>query len=390
MATVVKTSTPGIWKVTYDDEQTIRYRLIIDAGPGPDPKTGEHKERRQVCRTLRTFKEARAEKSRIEQARESQETVFLPDRKLTIARALDEWLAGCVDIDEQCRYNYASTVRMLKARWPSHRASALSVPMVRELINDMQSGRARRIGEGPMSPRTIRVVVSVLAMAYDELVRQQQVPVNPVRWAKLPKVPKRVDRAWSADETTAFLHAAADEEPDLYAGFLLSAFGMRPSEVLALTWADVDLYAGTLTVVKSKTSAGVRDLPLPPLLVNALKAQRKRQTEARLASPVPWAYPQQTGYVVCDEIGRPVPIKRYRATFKELAVAADLRPIRLYDLRHGAATLFAALGVYPEVRARWLGHSNSSITLAQYTDTASAEQLRDAGQRLAALLAPPT
>lgn len=49
--------------------------------------------------------------------------------------------------------------------------------------------------------------------------------------------------------------------------------------------------------------------------------------------------------------------------FRRLLAEAGLRPIRLYDLRHTAATLAIAAGVSVKVISEQLGHANITFTL---------------------------
>ncbi|WP_239377467.1 tyrosine-type recombinase/integrase, partial [Frankia sp. Cj5] len=53
--------------------------------------------------------------------------------------------------------------------------------------------------------------------------------------------------------------------------------------------------------------------------------------------------------------------------FQRLAFAAQLPPIRLHDLRHGAATLALAGGTDLKIVQELLGHSSITITADTYT-----------------------
>jgi len=53
--------------------------------------------------------------------------------------------------------------------------------------------------------------------------------------------------------------------------------------------------------------------------------------------------------------------------FRRLLEAAGIRPIRLYDLRHTAATLAVAAGVSVKVISDQLGHASISFTLERYS-----------------------
>jgi integrase len=53
--------------------------------------------------------------------------------------------------------------------------------------------------------------------------------------------------------------------------------------------------------------------------------------------------------------------------YKLLVKEAELPPIRLHDLRHGAASLALAAGVDVKVVSEMLGHSTTTITRDTYT-----------------------
>ncbi len=49
--------------------------------------------------------------------------------------------------------------------------------------------------------------------------------------------------------------------------------------------------------------------------------------------------------------------------FERLVTASGLPPVRLHDLRHGAATLMLAAGADMKVVQEMLGHSSITITM---------------------------
>src|SRR6202011_600195 len=59
--------------------------------------------------------------------------------------------------------------------------------------------------------------------------------------------------------------------------------------------------------------------------------------------------------------------RNVKREFRRLLGAAGIRPIRLYDLRHTAATLAVAGGVSVKVISDQLGHASISFTLERYS-----------------------
>ena len=72
-----------------------------------------------------------------------------------------------------------------------------------------------------------------------------------------------------------------------------------------------------------------------------------------------------------------------------IAYLAGLPPIRLHDLRHGAATLALTAGVDIKIVQEMLGHSSRAITSDTYT-TVLPEVARAAAEAAAALIHLPS
>ena len=90
------------------------------------------------------------------------------------------------------------------------------------------------------------------------------------------------------------------------------------------------------------------------------------QFEQRLRVGEAW---EDNGLVFTNEIGQPLErhnlLKRH---FKALLRAAGLpASLRLYDLRHSAATLLLTAGVHPKVASERHGHSSIVMTLDTYS-----------------------
>lgn len=125
-----------------------------------------------------------------------------------------------------------------------------------------------------------------------------------------------------------------------------------------------------------KSDAGIRTIPLDSGTVAALRAHRKRQLADRLAAGKSWI---NSDKVFSAEKGSPLDPNDVTERFEALTMAAGLPPIRLHDLRHGAASLMLAAGVEMKLVQETLGHSNIGLTANTYTSvypdvaTAAAE-----------------
>ena len=141
------------------------------------------------------------------------------------------------------------------------------------------------------------------------------------------------------------------------------------------------LVDGEVVVKGTKSRAGTRVLPLDDMTVRALEALHDRQvTEAMEAGE---GY-EESGLVVCDELGGAIRPDRYSRMFLALAKLAGLPPIRLHDSRHTANSLMADAGIPDHIRAAWCGH-RVEVNVATYTH-ASAAGLTAARDSLASVI----
>lgn len=250
-----------------------------------------------------------------------------------------------------------------------------------------------------VGPSTLQRIRSTLRAALNEAIGQQRfgLTLNPAEHVKLPagKRPRGVlwtdehvarweetgeksspVMIWTPLQTGVFLQHAFDDR--LYALYHLVAFrGLRRGEACGLRWTDVDLIAGQLTVAKAilqdgwtvyedapKTDAGARTIALDTVTVEVLREHRARQEKEREAAGAAWV---NTGRVFTQEDGAWLRPSRVTDRFMELSRAAGLPPIRLHDLRHGAATLIHAAGGDLHVIKETLGHSRIGVTSDTYT-----------------------
>jgi integrase len=117
--------------------------------------------------------------------------------------------------------------------------------------------------------------------------------------------------------------------------------------------------------------------------VSALAEHRRRQLKDQLVWGEAW---KSTGLVFTREDGSSLHPDLMTRRFERLARRAGLPPIRLHDLRHGAATLALAAGVDMKVISVMLGHSSISITADTYTSV--LPQLGHPAAEAAAALVP--
>ncbi len=150
--------------------------------------------------------------------------------------------------------------------------------------------------------------------------------------------------------------------------------GLRQGELLGLRWRDIDFDAGRLTVAHTltigrrelaepKTDRARRTLTLGGEPLAALREQRRRQLEERLAVGSRW---QDGGFVFTTSHGTPYDAANIRRAFSAALREAGLPPQRWHDLRHATATLLLEAGEELGVVSKMLGHANLSTTADTY------------------------
>ena len=148
----------------------------------------------------------------------------------------------------------------------NHRLSEIT----RQEVDRFRDFKAR---EGVLAPNTINKVLQMLSAVLETAVEYELVPLNAARGRnrRLPGTKPR--RPFVQPEQLMALIEAA--EPFLKGRgrpllAVLAGAGLRIEEALTLTRQDVDLARGSLSVVKSKTDAGVRVVDLTPALRDEL------------------------------------------------------------------------------------------------------------------------
>jgi integrase len=201
---------------------------------------------------------------------------------------------------------------------------------------------------------------------------------------------------WTPAQTMVFLAAAARHR--LYAMWrLIASRGLRRGEGCGLRRTDTDL-RGAVTTIRwqitqlgwdtaqgaPKSDAGERQVALDADTVACIRAHRQRQQEEKEAAGDAWT---DSGFEFTSPDGTLLHPAVVTDMFEQLAYLAGLPPIRLHDLRHGAATLLLAAGHDMKVVQATLGLS--SITIAADTYTSVLPQLaRQSAEDVAALIRP--
>lgn len=315
----------------------------------------------------------------------------LADERLTVAVFLRRWLLESAKPTVRPRTfeSYRQTVE-------GHLLPALGhLRLARLSPDDVNSYMVTKLGE-KLSPRSVQYHHAVLRRGLEQATRWGHVARNVAKLVTPPRVERPEVTPLTVEQTRRFLQVTAGTRlGTLFA--VAAGLGMRQSETLGLRWSDVDLKEGLITIQRSlqrygnayhlddvKTARSRRTLSLSAPLSVALKEQRTRQLEERLAAGPSWEG-EGWGLVFATPTGGPLSGRQVTAAFKRALKLAGLPDARFHDLRHGAASFALAQGVSMKVVQELLGHSTIATTANVYAHL-TRELQQDASDRVAALL----
>jgi hypothetical protein len=116
-----------------------------------------------------------------------------------------------------------------------------------------------------------------------------------------------------------------------------------------------------------KTPAGRRAVALDKRTVQVLRAHRRRQLDQKTEAADRGRVWTDTGYGFTRTDGQPINPNYATTRFRKLVQRAGLPPVRLHDLRHGAASLAHQAGADLKTLQDLLGHSSIVTTADTYT-----------------------
>jgi integrase len=200
-------------------------------------------------------------------------------------------------------------------------------------------------------------------------------------------------RRLSSDQAQLLLTAAQGERLEALWHVAITT-GLRPGEYRALRWSDLDLERGLLRVeraltldggsfVEPKTKASSRSIALTASTIRVLREHKRRQAGEKLKAGSEYT---DDALVFCTEKGRPLDHNNLvHHHFTNLLKRAGVPRVRLYDLRHTAATLALQAGVPLKMVSHMLGHAGIATTADVYSHV-SPEMQEDAAWRVERVL----
>ena len=234
-----------------------------------------------------------------------------------------------------------------------------------------------------LAPGTRSKIRNIMSAVFNHAIRHEWMDRNPIT-----KVRVSAKRLREPDVLTPAEFASLITVLDLRERAMVmldGSTGLRRSELVALTWADIDLELMQVNVRRScvrnhfgdtKTEASHKPVPLHPSVVKCLKAWRE---ESPYAAEADFLFPSLRR-------GGKQPLSPDTLLKKVIRPAVERAGIKnkrigWHSFRHSLATNLRAAGVDLKTAQELLRHANSRITLEVYTHAISATK-REANNRV--------
>jgi integrase len=221
---------------------------------------------------------------------------------------------------------------------------------------------------------TVKGIARTLSALLSQAVEDERLDANPAlrmgRYLRRGDEPKGEIHPLSAVEVDLLVLTAKEHFPRWHAWVLCALrTGLRSGELLGLSWSDVD-WNGRFIVVQRNIVRGVLTSPkshqrrrvdmsvqLTEVLLAWRRTQRAHWMKKGKDAPL-WVFPSRDGTALEE--------RNVRHVFTRILEKAELRQLRVHDLRHTFATQLLQAGAPITYVAKQLGHADASITLRVY------------------------
>ena len=370
-----------------------RWRIIIDRG-----RDGAGNRQRDCYYVTGPKSAANRELRRL--LTSADRGMYVKPERYTVANWLDTWITDYAPIGRagSTLKGYQGIIRRyLKPELGELQLQKLSAEVIQAMYTRMQLPKAN--GGRGLSARTVIQTHAVLHKALSQAVRLDRIAFNPAdteRGVELPRPKRHRVEVLGEHKVAELLNAV--EETRLHLPVLLAVTtGMRRGEILALSWDDVDLVRGTISVVRAwdegpdgyelkdpKSETSRRTIEMPGILVTALALAKDEHEDRRARRELAdEGYRLEYGPLVFSEDdGEPWWPSRFEWAWQEFRKSSRVAP-RFHDLRHTALSHLLRQGNSPKVVQEIAGHHSSAYTMDTYcwsdraTQRAAADSIGD-------------
>ncbi len=224
----------------------------------------------------------------------------------------------------------------------------------------------------PLSSSSINTIIAILKLVFNYALDFEIIKYNPMARIKRVSIREEVTvKVFTREEQIKIENYIERLENDEYFPFILTLYtGLRLGELLALTWKDINIKTGLISINKTiykiptkdnkweyvtdtpKSKNSVREIPMPTFIKEKLRKLKRIRKSIYLVV-------RNDG----TRINEKLLIYRYKMMLKRVRV----RYLNFHCLRHTFATRALENGIDIKTLSELLGHANVSTTLNIYT-----------------------
>jgi integrase len=250
-----------------------------------------------------------------------------------------------------------------------------------------------RVLQSTLAPSYVRLIAVNVSTILNAAVQGGLIASNPCRAksVKLPSVPAKRFRPWSAEQTLKVLSAHADRYQALVA--VAAGCGLRQGECFGVRVHDIDFLRGEFHVrqqirlVNGAPAAALpkygrtRTVPLPEWVANS-RAAHIAELPPLVGEPA--SEPSLAGLVFYGREHKPMNRNYFNSYIWRPALQSAGVPRGrengMHALRHSCASTWLEHGVSIKAVSEYLGHADPGFTLRVYTHVmpSSGEKARNA------------
>lgn len=377
---------------------------------GLDPRTGKYRTR---TRRVNDMTYTQAKKALRDFIKEIEDDEVHKRAGTTIKECAEDFMArrrASGEFTENTNVTYERFFKAINRHIGYADASQVARATLEKMYADMRAGDT--LSGNPASGTYLNQLHKTLKLLFDDLMKDGIVAKNPCTEMDTPRRDTKPRRALKPETIRKFIAQLDFTEEADTAYFLAVSTGMRRGEVCGLSWRDVDLENRVISIRHSydcygnlkepKTKAGIRRLPMPNFVHDALSIHKEAQ-RARIGAYAEEQSkkPEENGgkhmrrleqnestpVILSAAMGRLSPnvLEAWWVRDREMF---GLDGWAFHELRHSYLSALALKGVHPKIMQELAGHASSEITMEIYTHV-NMDAKREAAEAVSTLLEEP-
>lgn len=251
----------------------------------------------------------------------------------------------------------------------------------------------------PSSKDSLLEMKRAASQVYKLAISNRVVEFNPVEDVKIVALKKKVPRRALTEEEQKWV--TKTEHRAQTAAMIMMYAGLRRGELIPLRWSDVNFTEKTISVTKSveiinsrfvekegaKTDSGVRTIPMPDVLADYLREQKRKAgsvfvvptVKGQMMSETAWrrmwqSYMTDLNLLYGD-------FTRYggakKSKFDPKGVPMVIEGFTPHYLRHTYASILFMAGVDVVTAKELMGHADIQTTLEVYTHLSKTHKVKE-------------